>query len=93
YLLGKAQNGLYITELSGLHSGANGISGDFSLSAEGYIIHDGKLGFTVDRITIAGNFYELLKNIQLVGDDLEFLTNGLGSPSIYIDSLDISGEF
>ncbi|MBR1444550.1 MAG: TldD/PmbA family protein, partial [Firmicutes bacterium] len=36
YLFGKAQNGLYITDLNGLHSGTNGISGDFSLSAEGY---------------------------------------------------------
>ncbi|MBQ1376765.1 MAG: TldD/PmbA family protein, partial [Lachnospiraceae bacterium] len=67
-LLKKAGNGVYIDSLGGLHAGANVISGDFSLQSAGFMIEDGKLGKAVKSFTVAGNFYELLKNIQAVSD-------------------------
>lgn len=94
-LVGSIKKGLFIVEVAGLHSGLNPISGDFSLSASGYEIYNGKIGRPVNLITIAGNLYEVFNNIEEIGDDLKFTlpSNGyIGSPSIKIRSLSIAGE-
>ena len=88
------ENGIYITNLAGLHSGLNPVSGEFSLSAEGYEIINGKISRPINQITIAGNFFDLLKNIEDIGNDLEFTLPGnghFGSPSIKVKSLSVSG--
>ena len=59
---------LVLTDLTGLHSGANPISGDFSFGASGYLCENGERVQPVRGITVAGNFYEMLKKIQLLGD-------------------------
>ncbi len=87
--------GLLITDVEGLHSGANQISGDFSLGARGYRIEGGKLTSAVNQITVAGNFFELLKNITAVASDLEFGFPGsscIGAPSVMISKLSIAGK-
>jgi PmbA protein len=58
---------LVVTDLTGLHSGANPISGEFSFGASGYLCRDGARVQPVRGITVAGNFYELLKRIALIG--------------------------
>jgi len=81
--------------VAGLHSGLNPVSGDFSLSASGYEIENGNIGRPVDLITIAGNLYELLKDIEDIADDLRFGFPGksyIGSPSVKIKSLAVAGE-
>lgn len=88
----NVKDGLFITSLSGLHAGVNSISGDFSILASGYIIKDGKKQNAVEQITIAGNFYDMLLKIEDVANDLKFDLSGVGSPSIYVGSLDVSGE-
>lgn len=85
------QNGLFITDLMGLHAGTNTVSGDFSLSASGFLIENGKLGRPVEQITIAGNFYRLLEAIEDVANDMYFSSGGKGSPSILVRGLDIAG--
>lgn len=88
--------GLLISDLSGLHSGVNALSGQFSLLAEGYYFKDGKIEYPVDQITIAGNFYDILKNIKCIGNDLEFgMPSGgsyIGTPSIAVGNLVVAGE-
>ena len=87
--------GLIITELQGLHSGVNTVSGDFSLSAKGYFVENGKIKRAVNQITVAGNFYEMLENVEKVGSDLEFTMPSagyIGSPTIKIKSLSIAGK-
>lgn len=94
-LLKSMDEGLVITELEGLHSGANPISGDFSLAASGYYIKEGKIERPVNQITIAGNFYEVLKNIEAVGEDLAFTLPGssyIGSPTLKIKNIAVAGE-
>ncbi|MDH5355998.1 MAG: TldD/PmbA family protein [Gammaproteobacteria bacterium] len=59
---------LELTDLSGLHSGANAISGDFSFGASGYLCRDGERIQAVRGITVAGNFYEMLNKISMIGD-------------------------
>lgn len=95
-MLEAVGQGLLIKELSGLHSGINALSGQFSLLAEGFVIRDGKIAEPVNQITVAGNFFDLLKNIQMIGNDLKFmLPSGgthMGAPSVYIGELVVAGE-
>lgn len=95
-LVGKVEEGILITSLSGLHSGANTISGDFSLAATGLYIEGGVIKHAVKQMTIAGNFFELLKNIEAVGSDLEFcyiqMGGNCGSPSLLIKELAVTIE-
>ena len=91
-LLEEVGEGLLITEFAGLHSGANAITGDFSLAAKGFYIKDGKKDFPVEQITVAGNFFDLLKNVVEVGADLKFPMSSVGSPSIRVEGLSIAGK-
>ena len=90
-LLSRLGDGLLITGLMGLHAGTNAVSGDFSLSAEGFLVEKGRLGRPVEQITIAGNFYDLLEGIEVLADDLYFGSAGVGSPSVLVRGMDIAG--
>ena len=91
-LLEEVGEGVLITEFAGLHSGANSITGDFSLAAKGFYIKDGKKDFPVEQITVASNFFDLLKNVVEVGTDLKFPMSSVGSPSIRVEGLSIAGK-
>lgn len=91
-LLAELGNGVVITEVSGLHAGANPVSGDFSLLSKGYTVKDGKREKPVEQITVAGNFYDLLKNARAMADDMAFPLGSMGSPSIDVGELSISGR-
>ncbi|SHG36541.1 TldD/PmbA family protein [Ornithinibacillus halophilus] len=88
------EEGIIITDLQGLHSGANPISGDFSLAANGFYVKDGKIAGPTNLMTIAGNFFDVLKDVEQVADDLEFSPGGgvgfIGSPSIKVKSLSVT---
>lgn len=86
----QAGDGLLIIEVNGLHAGANQISGDFSLGAKGYVIRDGKVAEAVNQITVAGNFFQMLKDIEAVGSDLEMMQS-IGAPTTLIKSLKVAG--
>ena len=91
-LLSQVGDGIVITEVSGLHAGANPVSGDFSLLSKGYTLKDGKRDQPLERITVAGNFYELLKNIRAFASDLRFPNGALGSASADAGEMTISGK-
>jgi PmbA protein len=91
-LMADMGDGLVITEVSGLHAGANAISGDFSLIAQGYTVKNGKKDAPVEQITVAGNFYQLLKNIRAVGSDLLFPGSSIGSPSVDVGEISVAGK-
>ncbi len=91
----RAGDGVMITELEGLHAGADSVSGDFSLSAKGYLIRQGRACGAVEQITLSGNFFQLLKDIEGVGGDLEFGMPGVscvGSPSLLVRALSVAGK-
>ena len=94
-LVADLSDGIIIIDVQGLHSGANPVSGDFSLGAYGYLVEKGKVVRPVDQITIAGNFFKLLAAVEEVGSDLQFGTPGprghIGSPSLLISSLSVAG--
>lgn len=94
-MLEKLGDGLLITDLQGMHAGANPVTGDFSLAAKGFRVRGGRLAEAVSQITVAGNFYEVLKDIRAVGGDLEFHAPGascFGSPSLLVEKLSVAGK-
>jgi PmbA protein len=95
-LLAKAGNGVYINALGGLHAGANGITGDFSLQSAGFLIENGRKTRAVKSFTVAGNFYDLLRQIVAVADTVELPSatgvTCFGSPSVLVEGLSIAGK-
>ena len=95
-LLEKAGNGVYITDLSGLHAGADPISGDFSLQSAGYMIENGKKTRYVKSFTVAGNFYDLLKNIVALANNSHLPramgSTAFGAPSTLVQGLSVAGK-
>lgn len=83
-------NGIYITSVEGLHAGMNAQSGNFSLQASGYLIKNGQKADPVCLITVAGNLFDVFKNVVEVGSNLETRSNRQ-TPSIYISNLSVSG--
>lgn len=71
-LFARLDNGIYITELKGLHAGANAVTGDFSIESFGFEIKDGRIGDAVKSFTVAGNFFELIKNIEALSSNVKF---------------------
>lgn len=90
------ETGIYVTQINGMHAGANDVTGDFSLAAEGFLIAEGKKTHAVKNFTISGNFYELLKKVVAIGDDLEFSTpHGgciYGAPSVWVKEISVAGK-
>ena len=91
-LINEMGRGLVIISIQGTHSGANPVSGDFSLSAYGYLMENGKVVQPVDQITIAGNFFAMLSDVVAVGNDIDFGTGTIGSPSLSIGALAVAGK-
>jgi PmbA protein len=89
-LLAGISRGMLLTGLIGMHT-ANPVSGDFSVGATGFLIEDGRVTMPVKGVAIAGNVLDIFANVEMVGDDLRFYSS-VGSPSLRITSLDISGE-
>jgi len=86
------KDGVYITDLVGLHAGVKAVSGEFSLQASGFKIINGKIDHPVKMIVVSGNFFEALNHVTGIGSDFKFNLSGIGSPSVYIESLMIGGE-
>jgi PmbA protein len=82
--------GVLITDVMGMHT-ANSISGDFSVGATGFFIEKGLIAYPIKGIAIAGNILDLFNNVEMVGDDIRFF-GSVGSPSLKISALDISGS-
>lgn len=89
-LIKEVENGILITDVAGLHSGTNSISGDFSVACEGFLIKNGKIDKPLNQIVMADNFYDMLFKIQKIGKDLEFYSS-IASPSIIVSNVNISG--
>jgi PmbA protein len=82
--------GVMIEEVMGLHT-VDPISGDFSLGCSGYWVEREEKVHPVKSIAVAGNLFELFRKVIAVGDDVRFL-GGVGSPSLLIRNLEISGQ-
>ena len=90
-LFKEVGNGVYITEVSGLHAGLNEQSGNFSLQSTGFLIKDGKKDRGLDLITVSGNLVKLFMDVQLVGNDSKEFIGGK-YPSVVVKSIGVSGK-
>ena len=88
--------GIFITEINGLHAGANPVSGDFSLQSAGFMIRGGKKCEAVKSFTVAGNFFDLLKNIAALGDKLDrgvtMGFTGFCAPDVFVPDMSVAGK-
>ncbi len=94
-LLSMAGDGIYITECKGFHAGANAVTGDFSIESAGFMIRDGKLAEPVKSFTIAGNFFELIKNIDTLGNEVRWgipSRTTFGSPDVFVRDMSVAGK-
>ena len=93
-LLAEMQNGLYITSCDGMFACADVVSGDFALISRGYLVENGKPVSPVTQITVAGNFYDMIKEIQALGNDYRTMFTPAGAfvtPSVFVKKLVVSG--
>jgi PmbA protein len=90
-ILRAVGTGLYVQSVSGLHSGVNAVSGDFSVGAEGLMIRDGQLAEPVREVTVASTIQRILQEVIAVGDTLEWLPGAAAGVTLAIEAMSISG--
>ena len=92
-LVARAGEGLYVTDVAGLHSGVNPVSGTFSVGASGRLIEKGELGPAVREITIASDLVSMLKGVAAVGSEARWVPFGgsIKAPPLLIAEMAVSG--
>jgi len=91
-ILGSIDLGLYVNSFSGMHSGVNPVSGDFSVGADGLMIRGGAIAEPVRELTLASTLQRLLLDVSEVGGDFEWLKSGHGACSLVIGDVSVSGS-
>jgi PmbA protein len=86
-LMADIKEGLYVTELIGM--GVNGVTGDYSRGAAGFMIRGGALAEPVAEVTIAGNLVDMFAHLT-PANDLRF-RRGTDAPTIRIDGMTMAG--
>lgn len=87
-LIGGIKRGFYVTELIG--QGVNGVTGDYSRGAGGFVIEDGRLGHPVAEVTIAGNLKDMFRNMT-AANDLEF-RHAVNAPTLLLEGMTVAGD-
>ena len=86
-LMGDVKRGLYVTELIGM--GVNGVTGDYSRGAAGFLIENGAVAHAVSEITIAGNLKDMFRALT-PASDLSF-RYAMNVPTLRIDGMTVAG--
>jgi len=90
-LFKKYDSIIEIVSLQGMHSGANAISGDFSLGAQGFLWENGKRKHSLKPFTVSGNYLQMLSDVEAIADNFNFDISSNGASSVLIKELNISG--
>ncbi len=90
-LIADIDDGLLVQSVTGIHSGVNPISGDFSTGAAGLLISNGQLGAPVREFTIASTLQRMLLDITEVGGDIDWLPMRAAGVSLVIRDVTMSG--
>jgi PmbA protein len=93
-LLARAGDGVYVTDVAGLHSGVNPVTGVFSVGASGRAIRDGALAEPVREFTIAGDLVSMLRSVSAAGSQARWVPFGgsVSTPPLLIAEMAISGS-
>ena len=84
--------GLYVQSVTGVHSGVNPVSGDFSVGAEGLLIEGGSLGQPVREVTVASTLQRMLQSVVEIGADLRWLPGVAAGQTLAIADMALSGD-
>lgn len=93
-VLERAGNAFLVQDFHGVHSGANSVSGDFSVGATGHLLENGSLARPVKEVTIAAPMLEILKGIVAVADDRRWLpfAGSYGGATTLVAEMTVAGS-
>ena len=93
-LFREAGEGLYVTDVAGLHSGVNPVSGTFSVGASGRLIENGEAGAPVRELTIASDLVSMLQAVRSLGSEARWVPFGgsVKAPPVLIAEMAVSGS-
>ena len=86
-IMASVPEALYVQSVSGLHSGTNPISGDFSVGAEGLMVRGGEFAEPVREVTIASTLQRMLLDIADIGSDLTFLPGAVAGMTVLLSDM------
>ena len=90
-VLAHVGDGLLVQSITGMHSGVNAVSGDFSVGAEGLLVRAGALAEPVRELTIASSIQRMLQGVTAVGSDVEWLPSRAAGVTLAIAEMSMSG--
>lgn len=91
-ILAAVGDGLYVQSISGVHSGVNPVSGDFSVGAEGLMLVGGSLGQPVREVTVASTLQRMLQSMVEIGSDLRWLPGVAAGQTLAVADMALGGE-
>jgi len=92
-IVGAIERGVLVTDVVGVHSGANAVSGEFSVGISGILIENGRLGRPLREVTLAGDIPSMLRGVVALGDDARWVPSGsVLTPSVAIEGMSIAGS-
>jgi PmbA protein len=91
-LVAGIDHGVLVQSMTGLHSGVNPVSGDFSVGVEGLMVRDGQRAEPIREATIASTLQRLLLDVSAVGGQREWTPGGTGAAAIVIPGVTLSGR-
>ncbi len=90
-IMSEVGEGLYVQSVTGIHSGVNPVSGDFSVGVEGLMVHGGVLAEPVREVTIASTLQRMLQSVLHIGADVEWLPGAAAGQTVAIGEMALSG--
>jgi PmbA protein len=90
-IIASLPDALYVQSVSGMHSGTNPISGDFSVGAEGLMVRDGVLAEPVREVTIASTVPRMLLDITEIGSDVTLAGGATAGVTLVLSDMTMSG--
>jgi len=90
-ILATVGEGFFVQSISGVHSGVNPVSGDFSVGAEGLLVRGGELSEPIHEVTIASTLQRMLLSLAVIGGDVEWLPGVAAAQTLAIEGMSLSG--
>lgn len=90
-ILAAVGEALYVQSISGVHSGVNSVSGDFSVGAEGLMVRNGAMAEPVREVTIASTLQRMLQSVLYIGSDVEWLPGVAAGQTLAVEGMTLSG--
>ena len=91
-LVAGVDHGVLVQAMSGLHSGVNPVSGDFSVGVEGLMVRDGARAEPIREATVASTLQRLLLDVAAVGGEIEWTPGGTGAAALVVPGVTLSGR-